>query len=46
MRRERKGEEIIKGELKERKKREKRKKMNGPFVQRAQFHPRAVLVTV
>lgn len=44
----RKVEGIIAGELKEKEKnREKReKKMNEPFVQRAQFHPRAVLVTV
>lgn len=44
-RREEKGKEIITGELQE-KKREKRKKKNGLFVQRGQFHPRAVLVTV
>lgn len=45
--RERKVEGIIAGELKEKKiERKEKKKMNEPFVQRAQFHPRAVLVTV
>lgn len=39
-------EELKTGENREKRKTEKKKKSNGPFVERAQLHPRAVLVTV